>query len=60
MQETKINAEELVAWFLKNPTTDEDILRAEYNRLADGESARLKRVMGSVDWANDPPVLKKN
>jgi len=54
-----LSAEELVTWFLENPTTDKTILRAQYNRLGDGESARLKGVMGSVDWGNNPPVLRE-
>ena len=56
----RLSAEELVEWFLETLAGNEEILRLQYNRLGDGESARLKRVMASVDWANNPPTLRKN
>jgi len=57
MQEKVLTAEELITWFLENPTTNEQELSAQYNRLGDRESARLKSTMRLIDWGNKPPVL---
>tara|TARA_R100001086_G_scaffold31296_1_gene14205 strand:+ start:83 stop:238 length:156 start_codon:yes stop_codon:yes gene_type:complete len=48
MQEKLNTAEELVTWVLENPTADEALLRAQCNKLSEGERARLKRVMDLV------------
>jgi len=55
----RLTAEELVEWFLETLTGNEEVLRLQFNRLGDGENARIKEVMRRVNWAITPLVLRE-